>query len=148
MEAGSETAPAWSCCAAKVPIQLIGVISLQFFREIEAHSLKCSRCHAQRWICKCDYDFGRHASQHAAPTTPDEVVSHLSEIVRATNKRSFMQGASLGLADGYSPDLVGPKLSMPTLMISGPVERNARVLTRVAPAQMRLELLTSVGHLR
>ena len=83
----------------------------------------------------------------------DEVLSHVSNIVRATNKRSFMQGAMLGLSEGYSPDLVGPRLSMPTLMISGtedrinPIDQHAKVLARAASTQARLELLEGVGHL-
>jgi pimeloyl-ACP methyl ester carboxylesterase len=72
--------------------------------------------------------------------------------VRATNPRGFMHGVKLGLADGYSPEEVAPKLNFPVLMISGredrvnPIDRNAAVLVRHLP-QGRLEILDGVGHL-
>ena len=39
-------------------------------------------------------------------------------VLRATNPRGFMHGVGLGLADGYSPDEVAPRLDFPVLLIS------------------------------
>jgi pimeloyl-ACP methyl ester carboxylesterase len=57
----------------------------------------------------------------------------------------------LGVSDGYSPNEVADKLTMPVLMIAGkddrtnPPETSAEVLPRLAPAA-RLEMLDGVGH--
>ena len=99
------------------------------------------------------YEFGSRVAQYVGPNVQNEILPIVSDIVRATNKRSFLQGAMLGLSDGYSPDLVGPHLTMPTLMISGtedqinPIDSNALVFARAAHHQVRLELLDGVGHL-
>jgi pimeloyl-ACP methyl ester carboxylesterase len=63
-----------------------------------------------------------------------------------------MHGVSLQLADGYSPEEIAPKLSMPVLMISGredrvnPIDQNAAILLKALP-HARLEILEGVGHL-
>lgn len=79
-----------------------------------------------------------------------------AEIVRqtllATNPRGYMHGVELGLADGYSPDEVAPKLTFPVLMIQGsedkvnPTDKNAAILVKALP-QGRLEVLEGYGHL-
>ena len=79
-----------------------------------------------------------------------------TEIVRqtllATNTRGYMHGVELGLADGYAPDEVGPKLNFPVLMIQGsedkvnPTDKNAAILVKALP-QGRLEVLDGYGHL-
>lgn len=79
-----------------------------------------------------------------------------AEIVRqtllATNTRGYMHGVELGLADGYAPDEVGPKLTFPVLMIQGsedkvnPTDKNAAILVKALP-QGRLEVLEGYGHL-
>lgn len=70
----------------------------------------------------------------------------------ATNPRGYMHGVKLGLADGYSPDEVAPKLNFPVLMIQGredkvnPLDKNAAILIKALP-QGRLEVLEGYGHL-
>lgn len=60
---------------------------------------------------------------------------------RATNPRGFMQGIELGLSDGYSPDEVAAKVTVPVLLISGsddrvnPIETNAAVLQKAMPRE-------------
>ena len=98
------------------------------------------------------FDFGNRVAQYVSPKAQESTLSMVSNIVRATNKRSYMQGAMLGLCDGYSPELVRQKLIIPTLMISGiedtinPFDQNARILAGAVP-QARLEILEGVGHL-
>ncbi|THD53547.1 MAG: hypothetical protein E8A46_10440 [Bradyrhizobium sp.] len=63
-----------------------------------------------------------------------------------------MHGVRLGLADGYSPEEVAPKLDFPVLLISGredrvnPIDDNAAVLVKALP-QGKLEVLDGAGHL-
>src|SRR5262249_20873889 len=83
---------------------------------------------------------------------PKETIDLVSHVVRATNPRGFMHGIKLGLADGYSPDEVAPKLTMPVLMIQGredrvnPTDKNAAVLAKLLPGA-RLEIVEGAGHL-
>ena len=92
------------------------------------------------------------ASALVAAGASPQTVELVTNVVRATNPRSFMQGVKLGLVDGYSPDEVAGKLNFPVLMISGredrvnPVDENAAVLVKVLP-QGKLEILEGVGHL-
>jgi len=87
----------------------------------------------------------------AASASP-QTVDLVSNVVRATNARGFMHGIKLGLADGYSPEEIAPKLDFPVLMISGredrvnPIEENAAVLVKALP-QGKLEILDGAGHL-
>jgi pimeloyl-ACP methyl ester carboxylesterase len=70
----------------------------------------------------------------------------------ATNPRGYMHGVKLGLADGYSPNEVAPKLTFPVLMIQGsedkvnPLDKNAAILIKALP-QGRLDVLEGYGHL-
>ena len=97
------------------------------------------------------YHFGTRVEQHLGSGASDEVVQTLRNLMRATDRRGFLQGAMLGLSDGYSPNEVAPKLTMPVLLISGaddrtnPPETNAVVLAGAVPSA-RLEMLSGVGH--
>ena len=72
--------------------------------------------------------------------------------MRATNPRGFMQGTNLTISDGYSPDEVGAKVTVPVLLISGsedrvsPIATNAALLQKALP-NARLEVLKGIGHL-
>ena len=63
-----------------------------------------------------------------------------------------MHGVKLGLANGYSPEEVAPKLTMPVLLIQGavdrvnPAEKNADILIK-ALKNGRMEKLDAIGHL-
>jgi pimeloyl-ACP methyl ester carboxylesterase len=98
------------------------------------------------------YAFGARAAALLGPSAAPELVALVQQVVRATNPRGFMHGVQLGLADGYSPDIVAPKLGFPVLMISGsadqvnPIETNAAVLANAVP-HARLEVLDGIGHL-
>ena len=58
----------------------------------------------------------------------------------------------LGLANGYSPAEVAPKLTMPVLMIQGTedkvnvLEKNAALLAKVLP-HGKLVMMDGLGHL-
>jgi pimeloyl-ACP methyl ester carboxylesterase len=88
------------------------------------------------------------ASTRCSPQT----IELVSSVVRATNPRGFMHGVRLGLAEGYSPEEVAPKLDFPVLLISGredrvnPIDDNAAVLVKALP-QGKLEILDGAGHL-
>src|SRR5579859_7526537 len=106
----------------------------------------------QAQIAKGGYAFGQRVNALLAAGASPQTVEMVSNVVRATNARGFMHGVKLGLADGYSPEEVAPKLDFPVLMISGredrvnPIEQNAAVLLKVLP-QGKLEILDGAGHL-
>jgi pimeloyl-ACP methyl ester carboxylesterase len=103
-------------------------------------------------IAKGGYAFGQRVNALLAAGASPQTVELVSNVVRATNPRGFMHGVRLGLADGYSPEEVAPKLAFPVLLISGredrvnPIDDNAAVLVKLLP-QGRLEVLDGAGHL-
>jgi pimeloyl-ACP methyl ester carboxylesterase len=103
-------------------------------------------------IAKGGYAFGARVSALVAANASPQTVELVREVVRATNPRGFMHGVKLGLADGYAPEEVAPKLNFPVLLISGredrvnPIDKNAGVLIKQLP-QGKLEILDGVGHL-
>jgi pimeloyl-ACP methyl ester carboxylesterase len=103
-------------------------------------------------IAKGGYGFGARVNALVAANASPETIELVRNVVRATNPRGFMHGIKLGLADGYSPEEVGPKLTFPVLLISGredrvnPVDANASVLAKTLP-QGKLEILDGAGHL-
>jgi pimeloyl-ACP methyl ester carboxylesterase len=117
--------------------------------EVEKQAIIATR---EAQIAKGGYAFGARVDALLAADAPRQTIELVRDVVRATNPRGFMHGVKLGLADGYSPEEVAPKLNFPVLMISGredrvnPIDRNAAVLVRHLP-QGRLEILDGVGHL-
>jgi pimeloyl-ACP methyl ester carboxylesterase len=103
-------------------------------------------------IAKGGYTFGARVAALLGPKAPPETPALVQHVLRATNPRGFMHGVKLGLAGGYSPEEVGPKLTFPVLMISGsddkvnPIDKNAAFLIKTLP-QGRLEILQGYGHL-
>jgi len=103
-------------------------------------------------IAKGGYTFGARVAALLGPKAPPETPALVQHVLRATNPRGFMHGVKLGLASGYSPEEVGPKLMFPVLMISGsddrvnPIDKNAAILIKTLP-QGRLEILQGYGHL-
>jgi pimeloyl-ACP methyl ester carboxylesterase len=103
-------------------------------------------------IAEGGYSFGARVSVLVGSKTSQATIDEVSHVVRATSPRGFMHGVKLGLADGYSPEEVAPKLTMPVLMIQGredrvnPTDKNAAVLLKLLP-QARLEIVDGVGHL-
>jgi len=103
-------------------------------------------------IAKGGFAFGQRVNALLAAGASPQTVELVSSVVRATNPRGFMHGVRLGLAEGYSPEEVAPKLDFPVLLISGredrvnPIDDNAAVLVKVLP-QGRLEVLDGAGHL-
>jgi pimeloyl-ACP methyl ester carboxylesterase len=106
----------------------------------------------QAQIANGGYAFGARVDALLAANAPRQTVEMVRDVLRATNPRGFIHGIKLGLADGYSPEEVAPKLNFPVLMISGredrvnPIEKNAAVLINHLP-QGRLEILEGAGHL-
>jgi pimeloyl-ACP methyl ester carboxylesterase len=103
-------------------------------------------------IAKGGYAFGARVHDLLAARPSAQTVELVTNVLRATNPRGFMDGVKLGLAGGYSPEEVAGKMNFPVLMISGredhvnPVEENAAILVKVVP-QGKLEVLDGAGHL-
>ncbi len=103
-------------------------------------------------IANGGYAFGARVNALVAASASAQTIELVRNVVRATNPRGFMHGVKLGLADGYSPEEVAPKLNFSVLMISGredrvdPINENAAVLIKVL-RQGKLEILDGVGHL-
>jgi pimeloyl-ACP methyl ester carboxylesterase len=98
------------------------------------------------------YGFGARADALIGPNTSPELLDLIRNGARATNPRGFMHGVELGLSDGYSPDEVAAKVTVPVLLISGsadrvnPIETNAALLQKAMP-RTRLEVVDGIGHL-
>ena len=103
-------------------------------------------------IAKGGYNFGARVAALLGSKAPPETAPLVQDVLRATNPRGFMHGVKLGLANGYTPDEVAPKLDFPVLLISGredrvnPIDRHAAVLIKVLK-QGKLEVLEGFGHL-
>jgi len=85
------------------------------------------------------------------PNASAETVAAVRAVLRATNKRDFMQAVRFGLGDHYTPDFAD-RLTMPVLLIQGsedtvnPLDTNAAILAKALP-NGRLEVLQGYGHL-
>jgi pimeloyl-ACP methyl ester carboxylesterase len=103
-------------------------------------------------VAKGGYGFGARVDALLAKNASAQTKALVAEVLRATNPRGFMHGVKLGMADGYDPETVAAKVTVPVLMISGnedrvnPIDRNAAVLAKAMP-KAKLEFLESVGHL-
>lgn len=98
------------------------------------------------------YGFGARVDALLGPNATPALKAEVQTVLRATQPRGFIHGVKLGLVNGYSPAEVGPKLTMPVLMIQGsadrvnPAESNADLLIGHL-RQGRLERLPGIGHL-
>src|SRR5882762_4825831 len=103
-------------------------------------------------IAKGGYGFGARVDALLAKEASPQTKAMVADVLRATNPRGFMHGIKLGLADGYDPETVAAKITVPVLMISGvedrvnPIDKNAAVLAKAMP-KARLEILEGAGHL-
>ena len=103
-------------------------------------------------IAKGGYGFGARVAALVGKNTSEQTLALVRDVVRATNPRGFMHGVKLGMADGYDPETVATKVTVPVLMISGnedrvnPIDKNAAVLAKAMP-QARLEIIEGIGHL-
>ena len=87
-----------------------------------------------------------------AKAAPQQTIDLVRDVLRATNPRGYMHGVKLGLVDGYDPETVAAKVTVPVLMISGiedrvnPIDKNAALIAKAMP-KAKLEILDGVGHL-
>ena len=106
----------------------------------------------QAQIATGGYGFGARVNALVSAKASPETIELVRNVVRATNPRGFMHGVMLGLSDGYSPDEVAAKVTVPVLMISGdedrvnPIDKNAALLHKAMP-KARLEIIEGIGHL-
>ena len=106
----------------------------------------------QGHIANGGYGSGARVAGLVGAKTSQETMDLISNVLRATNPRGFMQGARLSLADGYSPQEVAPHLTMPVLMIQGTedrvnvFEKNAALLAPLLP-HGKLVMMDGIGHL-
>src|SRR5205814_6134919 len=70
-------------------------------------------------IARGGYAFGARANALLAAKASPQTIELVSNVVRATSPRGFMDGVKLGLANGYSPQEIAGKMNLPVLMISG-----------------------------
>ena len=93
----------------------------------------------QAQIAKGGFGFGARVNALVGAKASPETIELVRNVVRATNPRGFMHGVMLGLSDGYSPDEVAAKVTVPVLMISGsedrvnPIDKNAALLAKAMP---------------
>jgi pimeloyl-ACP methyl ester carboxylesterase len=103
-------------------------------------------------ISKGGFGSGERVANLVAAKTSKETLELVANVLRATNPRGFMHGVGLGLADGYSPQEVAAKMTMPVLMIQGTedkvnvLEKNAALLAKVLP-DGKLVMMDGLGHL-
>jgi len=103
-------------------------------------------------VSKGGYGFGARVDALLAKNASPVTKALVADVLRATNPRGFMHGVKLGMADGYDPEAVAAKLTMPVLMISGtedrvnPRDKNADILAKAMP-KAKHEVLDGVGHL-
>ncbi len=103
-------------------------------------------------MAKGAYEFGARVAALLGSKAPPETAAIVQHTLRATNPHGFMHGVKLGLYTSYGVAEVGPKLTMPVLLIQGaedkvnPMDANAAVLIKHLP-QGRMEVLEGYGHL-
>lgn len=103
-------------------------------------------------IAKGGYAFGARVGALLGSKAPPETAAIVQHTLRATNPRGFIHGVKLGLDTSYGPDVAGPKLAFPVLIIQGsedkvnPFDKNAAILIKHLP-QGHLEALEGFGHL-
>ena len=103
-------------------------------------------------MAKGAYAFGDRVAALLGSKAPPETAAIVQHTLRATNAHGFMHGVKLGLDTSYGVAEVGPKLTMPVLLIHGaedkvnPLDANAAILLPHLP-QGRMEVLEGFGHL-
>lgn len=103
-------------------------------------------------IGKGGYGFGARVGALLGAKAPPELIAMVQDVLRATNPRGFMHGVKLGMEDGYDPQTVAAKATMPVLMISGnedrvnPIDKNADLIRQAMP-KAKFDLIEGVGHL-
>ncbi len=103
-------------------------------------------------VAKGMYGFGNRVDALLGPNASPDLKAEVQRVLRATQPRGFMHGVKLGMANGYSPEEVGAKVTMPVLMIQGradkvnPGDANAAVLIKYLK-NGKLEWLENYGHL-
>lgn len=117
--------------------------------EQEKHKIVATR---EAQIAKGGYGFGARVDALLGKNASVQTKALVADVLRATNPRGFMHGVKLGMADGYDPEIVAAKVTVPVLMISGsedrvnPIDKNAAVLAKAMP-KAKLEILEGIGHL-
>ena len=105
----------------------------------------------EQQIASGSYGFGDRVSALLAAKAGAETIALVQHVLRATNKRGFLQAAHFGLNTNFTPDLAA-RLDMPILLIQGAEDRvnptvsNAAILVKAVP-DARLVVLDDVGHL-
>jgi len=106
----------------------------------------------ERQIDGGGYAFGsRRVGALLGPAASAETVALVREVLRATNKRGFMQAVRFGLGEYETPNLAA-RPTFPVVLIHGsadtvnPLETNAAILAAALP-DCRLHVLEGRGHL-
>ena len=105
----------------------------------------------EQQIAAGGYGFGDRVGALLSAKAGEEAIALVRHVLRATNRRGFLQAAQFGLNTHFTPDLAG-MLDMPILLIQGtedrvnPTATNAAILAASVP-NARLVELDDVGHL-
>ena len=104
-------------------------------------------------IAQGGYNFpGKRVSALLNSKATPELIELTSYAMRATNPRAFMHGSYFAIAEGYSPEEVGAKVTAPLLLIVGDEDRISPFTANAEPLHKairgsRLEILKGIGHL-
>lgn len=102
-------------------------------------------------VSRGGYGFGERVDALLGPNASPETVEDVRHVLRATNPEGFLHGVGLGLDSSYQPEVSGPKLIFPILLIHGDKDRvnlleGAQAVFEHLP-NGRLEVLEGIGHL-
>ena len=118
--------------------------------EQEKAQLIASR---QEQVAQGGFNFpGKRVSALLNAKATPELIELTSYAMRATNPRAFMHGSYFAVAEGYSPEEVGAKVTAPLLLIVGDEDRISPLAANAEPLHKairgsRLEILKGIGHL-
>ncbi len=105
----------------------------------------------EQQIAAGGYGFGDRVGALLSAKAGETTIALVQHVLRATNRRGFLQAAQFGLNTNFTRDLAG-MLDMPILLIQGtedrvnPTATNAAILAAAVP-NARLVELDDVGHL-
>lgn len=144
------------CFALRFPERVMALIFVgpsagrSAVTEVEREAALSAR---ESQISGGSYEFpGRRAKALVDSSASDDVFEFMTNAMRATNKRGFLQGVSMLLSLGSDPKTLSSAVRVPILIIAGandtitPVDMHAKPLKEHLP-NSRLILLPTTGHL-
>lgn len=120
-------------------------------RDISEEDANQTMLQRQNQVASGGYGFGERVNALLGPNATPETVEEVRHVLRATNPVGFLGGVSLILDSSYKPNISGPKLKFPVLLIHGDADRvtpleGAEAVLEYLP-NGRLEVFKDIGHL-